>query len=162
HFRLTVPQDAGEVISLSAKVNYRKFAWWNTQWAYAGERDPADPKPDTGRGYDNGKWVFKGDVSGVAGELKEIPDLPIVTMAKAEEELRVVGDESYLAPQNSVYSREDLIRWNDYGIGLLLQGDLKAAEEVFLQVTEIDPSYVDGWVNVGRVRVQEGRPLEAI
>jgi Tfp pilus assembly protein PilF len=37
-----------------------------------------------------------------------------------------------------------------------LQGDLKAAEAVFLRVTEIDPSYADGWVNVGRVRVQEG------
>ena len=24
----------------AAKVNYRKFAWWNTQWAFAGVRDP--------------------------------------------------------------------------------------------------------------------------
>jgi tetratricopeptide (TPR) repeat protein len=54
-----------------------------------------------------------------------------------------------------------LIRWNDYGIGLFLQGDLKAADQVFLRVTEIDPSYVDGWVNIGRVRVREGRPAEA-
>ena len=23
-----------------ARLNYRKFAWWNTQWAYAGVRDP--------------------------------------------------------------------------------------------------------------------------
>ena len=27
-------------------------------------------------------------------------------------------------------------RWNDYGIGLLLQGDLRAAEEIFTRVTE--------------------------
>jgi len=162
HFRLKVPDDAGERIFLSAKVNYRKFSWWNTQWAYAGRRDPADPNPDTGPGYDDGDWVFTGDVSKVSGQLKEIPDLPIVTMAEADAELRVVDADVQLEEQSSVYSREDLIRWNDYGIGLLLQGDLKAAEEVFLRVIEIDPTYLDGWVNVGRVRVQEGRPEEAV
>ena len=52
--------------------------------------------------------------------------------------------------------RADLIRWNDYGIGLLLQGDLKAAEQAFLTVTELDPGFADGWVNVARARVREG------
>ena len=47
-------------------------------------------------------------------------------------------------------------RWNDYGIGLLLQGDLKAAEAAFLKVTGMDPGYADGWVNVARARIQEG------
>jgi tetratricopeptide (TPR) repeat protein len=47
-------------------------------------------------------------------------------------------------------------RWNDYGIGLLLQGDIKAAEAAFLKVTEMEPGYADGWVNVGRTRIQEG------
>ena len=42
HYRLEIPKDAGEQIILRAKVNYRKFAWWNTQWAFAGVRDPAD------------------------------------------------------------------------------------------------------------------------
>ncbi len=31
-------------------------------------------------------------------------------------------------------------RWNDYGIGLLLQGDLKGAEAAFLKVTEWSPA----------------------
>ena len=47
-------------------------------------------------------------------------------------------------------------RWNDYGIGLLLQGDIKNAEATFLKVTRMEPGYADGWVNVGRARVQEG------
>jgi tetratricopeptide (TPR) repeat protein len=47
-------------------------------------------------------------------------------------------------------------RWNDYGIGLLLQGDIKNAEATFLKVTQMEPGYVDGWVNVGRARIQEG------
>src|SRR5262249_24104213 len=51
---------------------------------------------------------------------------------------------------------KDRERWNDYGIGLLLQGDLKAAESAFLTVTRLEPSYGDGWVNVARCRVEEG------
>ncbi len=47
-------------------------------------------------------------------------------------------------------------RWNDYGIGLLLQGDIRNAEATFLKVTRMDPGYADGWVNVGRARIQEG------
>jgi tetratricopeptide (TPR) repeat protein len=50
----------------------------------------------------------------------------------------------------------DRERWNDYGIGLLLQGDLKGAERAFETVTKLDPKYADGWVNVARARVQEG------
>lgn len=52
--------------------------------------------------------------------------------------------------------KEDWERWNDYGIGLLLQGDLNGAEAAFLRATEADPNHPDGWVNVGRARVQEG------
>jgi tetratricopeptide (TPR) repeat protein len=51
---------------------------------------------------------------------------------------------------------DDWTRWNDYGIGLFLQGDLRAAEAAFQKITEIDPKNPDGWVNIGRVRVQEG------
>jgi tetratricopeptide (TPR) repeat protein len=47
-------------------------------------------------------------------------------------------------------------RWNDYGIGLLLQGDLQGAAAAFEKVTQIDPAYADGWVNVARARIQEG------
>ena len=34
HYRMRIPDDAKGTITLKAKVNYRKFAWWNTQWAY--------------------------------------------------------------------------------------------------------------------------------
>src|SRR5262249_50091505 len=53
-------------------------------------------------------------------------------------------------------NKDDWTRWNDYGIGLLLQGDLKAAAQAFSKITEIDPKNADGWVNLGRVAVQEG------
>ena len=47
-------------------------------------------------------------------------------------------------------------RWNDWGIGLLLQGDLKGAEFAFRQVTQAEPEYADGWLNVARALIQEG------
>lgn len=52
--------------------------------------------------------------------------------------------------------RQDRERWNDWGIGLLLQGDLKAAEYAFTRVTEAQPDYPDGWLNAGRALIQEG------
>ena len=160
HYRLTIPEDVGDKIHLTAKLNYRKFAWWNTQWAFAGIRDPNHHEPQIAAGYDDGRWIFAGDTSTVSGKLKEIPDLPIVTMATDEATLRVVRDDSKVAAEAGL-DQEDLNRWNDYGIGLLLQGDLKAAELIFEKVTEVDPDYADGWVNIGRVRVREGRTDEA-
>jgi len=161
HFRLRVPETAGDRIVLKAKLNYRKFAWWNTQWAYAGIRDPLQGNFALDKGHDDGNWTFKGDLSQVSGTLKEIPNLPIVTMAEDEKQLLVVDRNGAIPEQKSKYQKEDLLHWNDYGIGLLLQGDLKAAEATFLRVTEIDPSYADGWVNVGRVRIQEGNTAGA-
>lgn len=161
HFRLDIPEDVGDVLHLSAKVNYRKFSWWNTHFSYAGVRDPEAGPPSFASGYDDGKWVFTGDTSNVSGEMKRVPDLPIVTLAEAQAELRVVAADAAIQKAESVYDRSDLIRWNDYGIGLLLQGDLRAAEEIFTRVTEIDSEFVDGWVNVGRARILEGRAEEA-
>src|SRR5262249_47772797 len=53
--------------------------------------------------------------------------------------------------------RADRERWNDWGIGLLLQGDLKGAEYAFTQVTRAEPAYADGWLNVARALIQEGQ-----
>jgi tetratricopeptide (TPR) repeat protein len=161
HFRLQVPEDCGDRITLEARLNYRKFTWWNTQWAYAGVRDPSHTDYSVGPGHDDGRWVFTGDTSDVSGALKEIPDLPITVISTDQVDIPVLpADAPPPAPALSLDSsvRE---RWNDYGIGLLLQGDLRGAEAAFLKVTEIDPAYADGWVNVGRARVQEGRLEEA-
>ncbi|MCG6922609.1 MAG: tetratricopeptide repeat protein [Acidobacteria bacterium] len=161
HFRVQVPEDCGDRIFLEATLNYRKFAWWNTQWAFAGVRDPEDTEYSVGAGHDDGRWVFTGDTSDVVGEVKAIPDIPITAISTDRAEIPVLpadapepADEPYL----DASVRE---RWNDYGIGLLLQGDLRGAEAAFLKVTQMDPDYADGWVNVGRARAREGRMAEA-
>jgi tetratricopeptide (TPR) repeat protein len=155
HYRVDIPPDAASPIRLSARLNYRKFAWWNTQWAFAGIRDPDHRDFALSPHFDDGRWVFRGDLSKVSGTLKEIPDLPVVVVAATQSELhlRKPGDPAPGAVEPLPADRE---RWNDYGIGLLLQGDLRGAEAAFLQVTRIDPGWPDGWVNVARARVAEG------
>jgi len=156
HYRLEIPEDCGERITLRARLLHRKFAWWHTQWAYAGVRDPEQPDYSVGPGHDDGRWVFNGDTSRVSGRIKQIPTLPITVMAEAEASLEVVGADDALEPGTPVADTSVRGRWNDYGIGLLLQGDIKGAEAAFLAVTRIDPEYPDGWVNVARARLAEG------
>ena len=156
HYRLRIPEDCGDRITVKARLNYRKFAWWNTQWAFAGVRDPEHQGYSIGPGHDDGRWVFTGDTSRVSGKVKAIPDIPITVMDEAEAGIRVLprgAPEPKTPPFLDASVRE---RWNDYGIGLLLQGDLKGAEAAFLKVTKMEPSYADGWVNVGRARLTEG------
>ena len=171
HYRMHIPENAGNKITLHARLCYRKFAWWNTQFAFAGVPADlnhkyesgdtavpgrADAKPDQGPGYDDRKYVFTGSLNGVSARQEKIPDVPVVAIAENEVTLSV-GSHNGPALQPKIDLRpEDWQRWNDYGIGLLLQGDLKGAEVAFQRVTEIDPKNPDGWVNIGRAAVQEG------
>jgi Tfp pilus assembly protein PilF len=161
HYRLQVPQDAGDRIHLKAKVNYRKFAWWNTQWAFAGVRDPQQKTFSLAKDHDDGRWVFTGSTANVSGQIKAIPDIPTTVMAESQATLQVIGARAPLPPARPVMNREVRERWNDYGIGLLLQGDIRGAESAFLKVTAMDPGYADGWVNVARARIQEGNMTAA-
>ena len=154
-YRFEIPPDCGNILSLEAKLNYRKFNWWHTQWAYAGVRDPEDKNYQVDKGYDDGKWVWKGDTSDVAGKIKAIPNLPITVMAEVKATLRV-KQEDQNTPKQKTDVENARERWNDYGIGLLLQGDLRAAQTAFKEVTKIDPDYLDGWVNIARCRIKEG------
>ena len=160
HYRLRVPEDAGDRIHLRAKVNYRKFSWWNTQWAFAGVRDPQAPPPSAD--HDDAEWRFTGDTGGVSGGIKAIPDIPTTVMAEAEASLEVIDAAGSLPEVPRVWAPSLRERWNDYGIGLLLQGDLRGAEAAFRAVMEIEPDYADGPVNVARARLQEGDVETAI
>jgi len=154
HFRLDIPKDVKSPISLEARVNYRKFMWWNTQFAFRGMRDPDQPKPDFTKHYDDGRWIFDAQ--------KPAPDLPIVVVAEARAVLDVVDAGTSLPAAVEGRDAKARERWNDYGIGLFLQGDLRHAERAFGKVTELDPAYADGWVNVARVKIEEGNAAGAL
>jgi len=151
HFRVKIPKDAKGPISLRAKLNYRKFAHTYTQYAYAGKPVGGTAALDhDSREYSYAKANIQANVSGAIKN--EIPDLPIVTLAEAKSQLNL-GEETKWQPLATKPDRE---RWNDWGIGLLLQGDLKGAEYAFKKVTEAEPGYPDGWLNVARALIQEG------
>jgi tetratricopeptide (TPR) repeat protein len=155
HYRLKVPTDAGSEIKLEARLCYRKFAWWNTQFSFAGVSSEAGSNATT-PDYDDRRVGFSGDTSRVSGNLKRIPDLPVVTVSASQASLHVVPANGPATTAVVELKPEDWTRWNDYGIGLFLQGNLKGARQAFQQVTRIDAANPDGWVNLGRVAVQEG------
>ncbi|HUE01272.1 MAG TPA: tetratricopeptide repeat protein [Bryobacteraceae bacterium] len=154
HYRVKIPKDAKGPLSFTAKLNYRKFSYYYTQFAYAGQPKPnQDPKLLTAS-YNGLEYTFDPHniPQDVSGNIKDrIPDLPIITVASAKATVPL-GPSSW----TPVVRQEDRERWNDWGIGLLLQGDLKGAEYAFKKVTEAEPGYADGWLNVARALVQEG------
>jgi tetratricopeptide (TPR) repeat protein len=94
------------------------------------------------------------------------PELPIVVMAKDAVQVAIAGGPAAKNEPSPI--QPDWQRWNDYGIGLLLEGpakggqkgELKQAEVVFRKVAELGRA--DGWVNLARVYQKEGRIPEAL
>ena len=156
HYRLHVPENAGNKITLHARLCYRKFAWWNTQFSFAGVPDSAQSNSDVTPDFDDRKFAFTASLKGVSAKEERIPDLPVVALAENEVTLQVASRSTPIPEPKVVLQKDDWQRWNDYGIGLFLQGDLKGAQAAFQKVTEIDANNPDGWVNIGRAAVQEG------
>lgn len=132
HYRVKLPKDVKGPVTFTAKLNYRKFSHFYTQHSYS-------------------------DRPNVSGEIRDqVPNLPIITLA--EKTINVGIGKTGWTP---VVVKSDRERWNDWGIGMLLQGDLKGAEYAFKKVTEAEPEYADGWLNTARALIQEGETEEA-
>ncbi len=135
HFGLDVPKDVKGPITLEAKVNYRKFD----------------------RTYMN--FIF-GPGKG--------PELPVVVLARDAVDVAVSGGPEAVNKPSPIKADDAWQRWNDYGIGLFLEGtdkggskgELKQAEPVFQKVAELGKA--DGWVNLARVYLREGRIPDAL
>ena len=138
HFRVAIPKDAVGPLTLETKLNYRKFSNYYTKWAFAGVAKAGS----AGLDHDSREYTFDGG---------PVPDLPIVTLAHATSTIQL-GEPNW----QPVIRKQDRERWNDWGIGLLLQGDLKGAEYAFHRVIDAEPGYADGWLNVARALIQEG------
>ena len=99
----------------------------------------------------------------VQGESFRYNDLPITVMAADRLVLPLEGGVSAPSQDIGVAAWE---RWNDYGIGLLRQGDrgsakgaLRQAEAAFSRVEALAPAH--GALNLTRVYFKEGRLQEA-
>jgi Flp pilus assembly protein TadD len=138
HFLLTIPPDVVGPVTLVSRLNYRKFSDYYNKFAFAG----VPTGGVSAISYDSRTYSF---------DSKPVPAIPITTLASAT---ATVGlSESRWQP---LVREQDRERWNDWGIGMLMQGDLKGAEYAFHRVTQAEPSYADGWVNIGRALIQEG------
>jgi tetratricopeptide (TPR) repeat protein len=141
HYSFTVPQDAGDSVTLDLKLNYRKFDTVYMNYVF-------------GKGYTNG---FAFQVTN---------DLPIVTIASDSMTFAIEGAKDSVV--NATNSIPPWQRWNDYGIGLLLEGTDKGSEkgqllqaaEAFEQVEKL--GRYDGPVNLARVYYKEGRLEDAV
>jgi Flp pilus assembly protein TadD len=127
HYKFRVPEDARGSVTITAAANYRKFS----------------------RDYS----IF------VAGH--DAPELPVTVISKDSVTLPVApSPDGVLAKDvkrgNPDWPEKGWIRFNDYGIGLLLQGDFKGAAAAFEKVAQLAPAQPDGPLNLARVRFQEG------
>jgi len=87
-------------------------------------------------------------------------DLPIVTLATDIQKINVKSDiENESVSETIILDKKDWKRWNDFGIGLLRSQSYKQAESVFLKVAELGRA--EGWVNLTRAYIQQGRLTEA-
>jgi tetratricopeptide (TPR) repeat protein len=156
HYLVRIPVGAKGSIHFTAQLNYRKFSWYYTHFAYAGQPRPNQSPTLISSSFNSQEYSFDShDIpANVSGKLKGlIPDLPIVTLSKVELALPVSDNAPEWKSVTKTGTRE---RWNDWGIGLLLQGDLKGAEFAFRKATEAEPGYADAWLNVARALIQAG------
>lgn len=94
-----------------------------------------------------------------------VNDLPITIMASDRISFPVVGIDATIT--NAPSKIELWQRWNDYGIGLLLEGDrgsekgeLRQAAHAFAEVEKLGRA--DGPLNLARVYFKEGRLEDAV
>src|SRR5262249_135846 len=118
HYRVHIPEDARGPITLTAKLNYRKFSHYYTQFAYAGVPVPGQPPALLTPSFNSMLYSFSPanippNVSGLIKD--EIPTLPIVTLAQAKVDLNLAGGKAQpdWRYQTVLKNRE---RWNDWGI----------------------------------------------
>jgi hypothetical protein len=131
HYRVRVPEDARGAVELSAGVHYRKFSRDYTTFSLGAAH----------------------------------PSLPVTTLASDVVVLPVkgTGRETGNGKRETKRGNTDppWLRWNDYGIGLFLQGDLKGASRAWTRVAELAPDKPDGPLNRARAEIAEGRLADA-
>ena len=137
HYTFRVPEAlAGRTLTVRARLLWRKFDRAYTEFAY--HANPA------------GFVAFDA-----------VPDLPITEIAAHAVTLPVVQPSQLAtAPLLPVASIEGdptaWIRFNDYGIGLLLENDTRGAARAFARVAKLAPTRVDGPLNLAKTALQDG------
>ncbi|MEW6160558.1 MAG: multiheme c-type cytochrome, partial [Verrucomicrobiota bacterium] len=141
HYEFTVPENARDPITVEVRLNYRKFDTIYMNYVF-------------GKNYTNG------------APFQVTNDLPITVLAADTITFPVEGANS-AAVINAKSEIPEWQRWNDYGIGLLLEGEkgsekgeLIQAAHAFGEVEKLGRP--DGPLNLARVYFKEGRLDDAV
>jgi tetratricopeptide (TPR) repeat protein len=167
HYRLTVPKDQVEPLTLAVRINYRKFDrlfqdffMGRLRGSQAGMLLGASPLDHAGL-----FGPLRGLAFAKAHDARSGPELPISVLTEDQVTLPVRGGAKVATTPGSTGERPPLWeRFNDYGVGLLLAGNegaekglLTQAVEAFTEVTRLRPNdYADGFLNLARVHLKEG------
>lgn len=145
HFGLKVPDDISAPINVSIKLQYRKFDQRYMEFM--------------------AKQLKTGLTGTTISQTPSINDLPIITLAEDSLTFPVEGLEGEVAIGEMKIPAWE--RWNDYGIGLLLEGvtgdskgNLRQAAEAFAEVEKL--GRYDGPLNQARAYFQEGDLAAAV
>ncbi len=161
HYRVRVPEDAKGEIELSAGVHYRKFSRDYTTFSL-GEAYPSLPVTTLAR---DTVFLPVADSLSPAGvregsPLASLQRRPRPQVAPREASGRQAGVRGRHEPTASLARGNPdppWLRWNDYGIGLFLQGDFKGAARAWTRMAELAPEKPDGPLNRARAEIAEGR-----
>ena len=147
HYGLELPPDLDAPVTVEVKLQYRKFDQPYMEFV-ANASQPGDLPL---RGFRPGEPY--------------VNRLPVTTLATDSVTFPVEGVESDL--EVTVVEIPEWQRWNDYGIGLLLEGrsaggrgELRQAAEAFARVERMEQYH--GPLNLARVYFTEGRLDEAV
>jgi tetratricopeptide (TPR) repeat protein len=152
---LTVPEDQKEPLTVQVKLQYRKF-------------DTAYMNYVFGTNYTKGApFTVTNDLPIVTMAFDEIA-FPVATSSPTPNSQPPLGLASLSTTNAQVSTIPEWQRWNDYGIGLLLEstdrgaekGELIQAAQAFEQVEKLGRA--DGPVNLARVYFKEGRLDDAV
>lgn len=154
HYRFTVPAAASGELQLRARLNYRKHKQDYHRWALGATPSAQQPEGAVSTpAVDTRAWDYDDS---------KVPPLPVVLMHETSLPL-TVGADADAAPVDDRLdvASQQALRFNDWGIGLLRQQDLRGALAAFERTREARPDYADALVNQARVHLLEGNIVAA-
>jgi tetratricopeptide (TPR) repeat protein len=124
---------AGKTLSMRARLLWRKFDRHYTEFAFANNPDG-----------------FK--------QFSKTPDLPITEIAADSLQLPIAAATAAATAIIHEFKDDpsDWMRFNDYGIGLLLEGNTRGAAQAFTQVAKLQPNSIEGPLNLAKTAVRDG------
>jgi tetratricopeptide (TPR) repeat protein len=97
-------------------------------------------------------WVRE---QGAPEASQALPEPTPLVRGEATASLEVLAADAEPRP-GAAPTADDWRRFNDYGIGLFLQGDTRGARAAFERVTELVPEDADGWLNLAWTAMSGG------